>query len=361
MEQHISEILAKQDAAITADEMSAMRTYFSEHHEDVAPVEWVNGILRTASVMHQQVGFGDAVGFRKNAYKEFDHHYTTNYKLKADIVKQALEDYIKRKDIGTAHKMMDQYLYNKVAQIQFKSSNHKMRYYSFRGFSKYSLEDIRKETISLAHPREFNDPLDTLLVRWLESSIGKADLTEERRTYLTLMKKVSENIKLRCLIGKQYVDDDGQQQTQEVEDLNVLMWSHYADSHKGFCVEYEFERELFDPQPNKLLLIEKMDYKEQIELPDEPSMQTALFEKSDFWKYEHEMRMCQLDITPDEDKSEFPVVECKKAVKAVYLGVKCSDKNRREMEKAIGNKDIPLYQMSIDESKLTRLKKTQIA
>lgn len=58
--------------------------------------------------MHLQAGFDDAVRFRKNGYKEFDHHYTTNYKLKADIVKQTLKDYIKRKDIGTAHKMMDQ-------------------------------------------------------------------------------------------------------------------------------------------------------------------------------------------------------------------------------------------------------------
>ena len=74
---------------------------------------------------------------------------------------------------------------------------------------------------------------------------------------------------------------------------------------------------------------------------------------------EHEMRMCVYDTT-DNDK-DYPTVECKNAVKAIYLGVKCSDKDRRDMEKAIGNKDIPLYQMSIDEEKLTRLKKTQIA
>lgn len=78
--------------------MGALRTYFSEHHEDVATAEWVNGILRTAAVMHQRSGFDDATSFRKNAYKEFDYQYTTNYNLKADIVKQALEDYIKRKD-----------------------------------------------------------------------------------------------------------------------------------------------------------------------------------------------------------------------------------------------------------------------
>lgn len=359
MNQAISDIIAKQDADITEQELSDLCGYFLEHHDDLTPAEWVQGILRVSPVIQSKLGFVESVRFRKNAYKELDHHYMSNYGLKADVIKQALMEYIHRKDIESAHKMMDQYLYNKLAQIQFRSTNHKMRYYSFRSFSKYSLDDIRNETVSLAHPREFNDPLDTLLVRWLESSIGREGLSDEKRAYLTLMKKVSEHIKLRCLIGKVFKDEDGQTHTREVEDLNVLMWSHYADSHKGFCVEYEFERELFEPKPGKLLLIEKIDYKDQIDLPDEPTMHTALFEKSNFWEYENEMRMCQFDTTISD--KEYPVVECKKAIKAVYLGVKCSDKDQRDMEKAIGNKDIPLYKMSIDEKKLTRLKKTQIA
>lgn len=358
MNQDIELILAKQNVDIVADELALLTSYFKDHHDDVEAREWSKGILRTAQLVETQKGGVDAISFRKESYKEFDHHYKTNYGQKADIIRQALMQYIHQDEIANAHKMMDEYLYNKLAQIQFMSCNHKMRYYSFRGFSPYSLDDIRKETISLAHPREFNDPLDTLMVRWLDSSIGK-NISKEWLAYLTLMKKVSEHIKLRCLIGKNYKDEEGNDKTQEVEELNVLMWSHYADSHKGFCVEYEFKRELFDPQPGKLLLIEKMDYKKSIELNDEPSMRTALFEKSDFWDYEHEMRMCIFDTT-DNDK-DYPTVECKNAVKAIYLGVKCSDKDRRDMEKAIGNKDIPLYQMSIDEEKLTRLKKTQIA
>lgn len=47
MDQQISDILVKQDAAIAADELGALRTYFSELHEDVKPAEWVNGIPRT--------------------------------------------------------------------------------------------------------------------------------------------------------------------------------------------------------------------------------------------------------------------------------------------------------------------------
>ena len=81
--------------------------------------------------------------------------------------------------------------------------------------------------------------------------------------------------------------------------------------------------------------------------------------KSDFWEYEKEMRLISYDCSEQEDE-DYPVVECKGAVKAIYLGVRCSEADRRMMEKAIGSKNIPLYQMSVDEAKLTRLKKTRI-
>ena len=143
---------------------------------------------------------------------------------------------------------------------------------------------------------------------------------------------------------------------------SVLMWSHYADSHKGFCVRYEFEENLFDttvhPKKDKLLFVDKIRYSETIDIGDEPSIRMALLEKSNFWKYEKEMRLVSFDCSGDDE--DFPTIMCKGMAKAIYLGAKCTDANRRLMEKAIGDKNIPLYQMSVDENKLTRFKKTLI-
>ena len=42
------------------------------------------------------------------------------------------------------------------------------------------------------------------------------------------------------------------------------------------------------------------------------------------------------------------------------LGVRCSDADRRKVEKAIGDKNIRLYKMVIDSDKPTRLKAKRI-
>lgn len=55
-----------------------------------------------------------------------------------------------------------------------------------------------------------------------------------------MLKKANEHLKVRCLIGDK---EDGH--TKTIEQLPVLMWSHYADSHKGFCIRYEFPEDMF--------------------------------------------------------------------------------------------------------------------
>ena len=101
-----------------------------------------------------------------------------------------------------------------------------------------------------------------------------------------------------------------------------------------------------------------MEYVSKIDInTDVLSFKKALFTKSDFWKYENEMRLCAYNV---RESDEFPEIDCKGAIKAVYLGAKCSDENRRKVEKAIGDKDIPLFKMEVDEILLTRLKKVQI-
>jgi hypothetical protein len=41
---------------------------------------------------------------------------------------------------------------------------------------------------------------------------------------------------------------------------NTLMWSHYADNHRGVCLTYGFPRSFFDEMANKILGIVKVDY-----------------------------------------------------------------------------------------------------
>ena len=294
----INHILGKANECVTVGEAKQLKEYFMEKPEKVDARNWAKGIKRTTEILLKKKGFMEADKFWKEAYKSFKHNYSTNYGLLADLVDSMLMANIQEKKHDEALKLMQQYIYNLLAQIKFGYSMRKVRLFCFRSCTDYSFNDIEKDTISLAHPREFNDPLDTLLVRWIEDSIREQDLKDECRAYLLLMKKVVEHIKLRCFIRSEGMS--ARKKTKlGVANLNVLMWAHYANSHKGFCIEYEFDLDFLSNNfkaDEKLLFIQPIEYKDSLKLDKTFSMKTALFEKGYFWKYENEMRMCLFDI-----------------------------------------------------------------
>jgi len=78
---------------------------------------------------------------------------------------------------------------------------------------------------------------------------------------------------------------------------STLMWSHYADNHRGICLELETGSRLGDPI-NPLYGAQEVDY-----LADYPEWaphslsdlgSKALLIKSDEWEYEHEYRIIAL-------------------------------------------------------------------
>ncbi|GEM_PF-5841278 len=357
MEKDFNDILAKPLYGLSDDEYATIKGSATHFPDGIASKLWGQVMVRAIAEAEHREGRIKAIDLTEDCYRELDRVFPQMFDEKSELLKNACMLCLKENDQETAHKKMESYLYNALAQVHYQAVNEKMPYYSFRSFSGYSLKDIEDETISVAHPREFNDPLDTILVYWLNETI-KNTKDDWNLRFRLMMKKVAEHIKIRCLIAGR--KDDGSDMS--VEELNVLMWSHYADSHKGFCVRYEFEGGLFDttihPKKDKLLFVDKIRYSETIDIGDEPSIRMALLEKSNFWEYEKEMRLVSFDCSGDD--KDFPTIKCKGMAKAIYLGAKCTDANRRLMEKAIGDKNIPLYQMSVDEKKLTRFKKTLI-
>ncbi|MCP4123522.1 MAG: DUF2971 domain-containing protein [Bacteroidetes bacterium] len=73
---------------------------------------------------------------------------------------------------------------------------------------------------------------------------------------------------------------------------NLLMWSHYASSAKGFCLEFDTTSEPF----NKLLPVEyvdnppELDYKRVFSIESLYFLQTLFCTKSSHWSYEREWR-----------------------------------------------------------------------
>jgi hypothetical protein len=147
---------------------------------------------------------------------------------------------------------------------------------------------------------------------------------------------------------------------------SILMWSHYADSHKGFALEYDFRPTLERPIKNVGLFPvvyskERFDISDYIawaflriigfpaKMPDiSASIKNALW-KSDVWAYEKEWRM--IDSTPRDITDEKASTIHYKPV-AIYYGRHMSGDDKRQLHEVAKEKGIMEYEMYLDYSSL---------
>ncbi|MBR4793899.1 MAG: DUF2971 domain-containing protein [Bacteroidaceae bacterium] len=222
--------------------------------------------------------------------------------------------------------------------------------FSFRSFDNqgYALKDIKNETMSLVHPDMFNDPFDTVIMPWLRKRV-EAEKNELSKELSCMMLRRADALKARCFVRTSpLILEDGTHgaKEQKIEEVSPLMWAHYTDSHKGFCIKYTLDDKVIarDDAKHRFLEIKEILYRSNLDLTKGLLMNEALVLKSNDWNYEHEVRAILLD--PDE-KGMVAEVPAPK-MSAIYLGLRCSTSNREMMVQALRDKDIPLYQMTFD-------------
>lgn len=127
---------------------------------------------------------------------------------------------------------------------------------------------------------------------------------------------------------------------------NGLLWTHYANQHKGCCIEVEVTaiswKMLNVDYPNKLPDIDENTYHN-----DNDAINAILFQKSKDWYYEKEMRCIK-----EKGKNIKPYLKIH--VKRVLLGIKMNNKEKNFLKSFIkelnkGRKDsdkIGIYQMT---------------
>lgn len=110
----------------------------------------------------------------------------------------------------------------------------------------------------------------------------------------------------------------------EVHD-DILMWSHYADCHRGICLVYETNCEFF---ANAFPVRYKHERPriDPITQTTEQMLDNAIFTKSIAWAYEKEWRILHYRQGVGERQSP-PA-----ALKAIVLGVALSGTDRRLVE-----------------------------
>lgn len=133
---------------------------------------------------------------------------------------------------------------------------------------------------------------------------------------------------------------------------NRLMWSHYADSHKGFCIEYDFsepEVEILSKLPlpvfyseNRPLVPWKAAIDNSVENMEEAyaEIMMGLLTKDKEWEYENEWRI--LIGATEDSELVMPKVSC------IYLGASIEKENRDKVIAIAKERNIPVKQMKVD-------------
>lgn len=214
------------------------------------------------------------------------------------------------------------------------------------------------------------------------SSTGMLVLSDENATYEDFAKangvfEDADEIELTMLMSEKIspkladaradvmnlIDDKDNQINTKLVDLffvgclctdykNRLMWSHYADSHRGFCIEYDYNSLTEDEMASLPLPIvytkerPLLPWKAALDnTPENISEATAqitlgLLTKDNEWKYENEWRI----LVSSKGSTEFkmPKISC------IYLGVAISDENKAKILEIAKRKNILVKQMKID-------------
>lgn len=134
---------------------------------------------------------------------------------------------------------------------------------------------------------------------------------------------------------------------------NPLMWAHYADGHKGFCIEFDYSNENEETLlPFPVLYskdIVKMPWKycltsNGVESPEfTASIMQATLTKDEVWKYENEWRI----LLPNnfEQDHKMPKISC------VYLGALCSSENEDKILEIAKKNEFVVKRMTVDRGK----------
>lgn len=139
-----------------------------------------------------------------------------------------------------------------------------LRLYKYEPFSSQALENLKNQVVYFGSPLQFNDPYDCALFPSIKEP-SDAEVEEIRSYFLAREdhgdrpRREFESLPTGALriallrIGQAVLDQEiekflsekGVSCFAEAPD-SLLMWSHYGGQHRGFCLEFRTDAELFE-------------------------------------------------------------------------------------------------------------------
>ena len=193
--------------------------------------------------------------------------------------------------------------------------------YKYREYNQYSLQSLINSTAWFAKPLSFNDPFDC------NPNYSNQFTPSVRKEFIEILKAKSGNdfdesyIETYIRETNRYINNSGILCLSGVCD-DILMWSHYADSHRGFVIEYErSKRNYLGKSAIPVLYTDELPSLSPIDVLErkKESQEKLWLYKSTHWKYEKEWR-CYIDFGGTEQ----PLGDVK--IKSIIFGLKMGDR-----------------------------------
>lgn len=242
-------------------------------------------------------------------------------------------------------KWIDAILRGKIQGIEVEKFP-PQKLFLYKKVNSHSLEQITNSTVHFSTPDKFNDPFDSIFAKnifysSIESVFFKLnkeiDLDYFNKVY-TDVKKLQKEVKISCLTES---------------NTDIKMWSYYAASHTGICIEYDFEKYISNPpvlgvypvfytnQIQNILELSKHVEEDSIHFVfDNPIINLMALCKFKIWEEEKEWRLFERIENFKENDVYFPI-------SSIYIGLKTTENDRKSVCDIALTKGIPCYQMEV--------------
>lgn len=215
----------------------------------------------------------------------------------------------------------------------------------------YALKNFEDDFVWLSKPYYFNDPFDSRLATGDMDFIFRAGRGQNTEAIVrNFDQSIRRSLNICCF-------------SERID--SIILWSRYANNHRGFCAEYDFDS-IKKNNVNKALtgniypvIYSRVRYKARQlfaglsgnEMPDGLlAIKESLYKSRD-WMYEREWRVVRLT---QENRMQAPMEEggIREKIQvpaAVYLGCETEKEpeSLKELTRITGEKNIPAFKMRI--------------
>ncbi len=241
---------------------------------------------------------------------------------------------------------------------------HLHKFMTFDG-SATSLRNLRGIAVSselwLSSPVDFNDPFDMkcavvpdadrVAVRKAFNRMGRVAVLKHGLTRKDAAQRVSGMMQnLDSVIKPDLLDKDRRHHgviCLTPHPRNLLMWAHYAQSHRGICLRFCTSRD-----PGIFSTAIPVDYSDEYPVVHWPSMSSgelraALLRKGTSWSYEDEHRIVMAGVA----SRSLPIAP--RSLTGIILGCKFPDEHRAQLDAILreraqaGHPSVSIYRAAI--------------